>query len=86
MRIIGCDLYAHQQTVTTLDTRTGEVVKMTLTHEGSNVRKFYSTLPRPVCVGIEGTGSMPWFVNLMEELGIAALEDKIVQHAVDVVL
>ena len=53
-----------------LDTTTGEVVKMTLAHEGNNVREFYSTLPRPVRVGIEATGSMQWFVNLMEELGI----------------
>jgi transposase len=70
MRIIGCDLHARQQTVAMLDTTTGEVVKMTLTHEGNNVREFYSTLPRPVRVGIEATGSMMWFVNLMEELGI----------------
>ena len=70
MRIIGCDLHARQQTLAMLDTATGEVVNVTLTHEGSNVREFYSTLPRPVCVGIEATGSMQWFVNLMEELGI----------------
>ena len=70
MRIIGCDLHARQQTVAMLDTTTGEVVKMTLTHEGNNVREFYSTLPRPVRVGIEATGSMMWFVSLMEELGI----------------
>jgi transposase len=43
---------------------------MTLTHEGDNVREFYSSLPRPVRVGIEATGSMQWFVNLLEELGI----------------
>jgi hypothetical protein len=36
-----------------LDTTTGEIVNMTLTHEGNNVREFYSTLPRPVCVGIK---------------------------------
>jgi transposase len=53
-----------------LDTATGEVVKMTLTHEGNNVREFYSKLPRPARVGIEATGSMQWFVNRMEELGI----------------
>jgi len=53
-----------------LDTTTGEVVKMTLTHEGNNVREFYSTLPRPVRVGIEATGSMQWLVNRMEDLGI----------------
>jgi hypothetical protein len=64
MRIIGCDLHARQQTVAMLDTTTGEVVRMTLTHEGDNVRKFYSSLPHPVQVGIEATGSMQWFVIL----------------------
>src|ERR1700747_1253584 len=73
MRIIGCDLHARQQTVAMLDTTTGEVVSMTLKHEGNNVREFYSSLPRPVRVGIEATGSMQWFLNLMEELGIECL-------------
>jgi transposase len=70
MRIIGCDFHTRQQTLAMLDTETGEVVRMTLLHEGNNVREFYSMLPRPVRVGIEATGSMQWFVNLMEELGI----------------
>ena len=43
------------------------MVETTLEHENNNVREFYSTLPRPVRVGIEATGSMQWFVNLMEE-------------------
>jgi hypothetical protein len=42
-----------------LDTATGEVVKKTLTHEGNNVREFYSTLPRPVRVGIEANDGGP---------------------------
>src|SRR6201987_6551391 len=70
MRIIGCDLPARQQTLAMLDTETGEVVNLALMHEGNNVREFYSKLPRPVLVGIEATGSMHWFLNLMEELGI----------------
>jgi hypothetical protein len=45
-------------------------VNRTRAHEGNNVREFYSRLPGPVRVGIEATGSMKWFVNLMEELGI----------------
>jgi hypothetical protein len=53
-----------------LDIATRETVEKTLRHEVSEGREFYSTLPRPVCVGIEATGSMQWFVNLMEELGI----------------
>jgi transposase len=73
MRIIGCDLHARQQTLAMLDSATGEVVKTTLKHEGNNVREFYSKLPRPVRVGIEATGSMQWFVNLLEELGIECL-------------
>src|SRR6202158_2140586 len=73
MRIIGCDLHARQQAVAMLDTETGEVVSMTLKHEGNDVREFYSKLPRPARVGVEATGSMQWFVNLMEELGIDCL-------------
>ena len=61
MRIIGCDLHARQQTVAMLDTETGEVVSMTMKQEGNKVREFYSSLPRPVRVGIEATGSMQWF-------------------------
>jgi hypothetical protein len=53
-----------------LETTTGEVVNLTLMHEGDEVRELYSQLPRPVLVGIEATGSMQWFLNLMEELGI----------------
>ena len=71
MRIIGCDLHARQQTLAMLDPATGEVVHETLTHEGESVREFYSKLPGPVRVGIEATGSMKWFLLLMEELGIA---------------
>ena len=70
MRIIGCDLHTRQQTLAMLDTETGEVVNLTLMHEGDKVREFYSQLPRPVLVGIEATGSMHWFLNLMDELGI----------------
>ena len=73
MRIIGCDLHSRQQTLAMLDTATGEIEKTTLKHEENIVREFYSKLPRPVRVGIEATGSMQWFVNLMEELGIECL-------------
>ena len=45
-------------------------MNLTLMHEGEKVREFYSQLPRPVLVGMEATGSMHWFLNLMDELGI----------------
>ena len=70
MRIIGCDLHASQQTIAMLDCESGEVVERTLKHEGDTVRTFYASLPRPVIVGIEATGSMGWFLRLMAELDI----------------
>src|SRR3989449_10426584 len=70
MRIIGVDLHARQQTIAMLDTETGELVEKTVQHEAEKVREFYSALPGPVWVGIEATGSMPWFLKLMEDLGI----------------
>ena len=70
MRIIGCDLHASQQSVAMLDPETGETAEVTLKHEGDAVREFYAALPRPVIVGIEATGSMGWFLTLMEQIGI----------------
>lgn len=70
MRMIGCDLHASQQTIAMLDCATGEVVEKTLKHEADTVREFYAALPGPVVVGIEATGSMGWFLTLMDELAI----------------
>src|SRR5216683_691558 len=70
MKIIGCDLHTRQQSIAMLDRDTGEVVARTLTHEGEAVREFYGTLSRPVVVGLEATGSMGWFLRLMDDLGI----------------
>jgi transposase len=70
MRLIGCDLHASQQSIAMLDRDTGVVVEKTLTHEGGAVRDFYAAIPPPVVVGIEATGSMGWFLRLMEELAI----------------
>jgi transposase len=70
MRLIGCDLHASQQSIAILDRDTGEIVEKTLKHEGEAVREFYASMPPPVVVGIEATGSMGWFLRLMEELAI----------------
>jgi transposase len=70
MRIIGVDLHTRQQSIAMLDSETGEVVEETLEHQGEKVREFYSALPSPVLVGIEATGSMFWFLKLMQELKI----------------
>src|SRR5262249_409301 len=70
MRLIGCDLHASQQSIAMLDRDTGAVIEKTLKHEGEAVREFYASIPPPVVVGIEATGSMAWFLRLMEELAI----------------
>ena len=70
MRIIGCDLHAAQQTIAMLDRDSGEVVERTVKHEGTAVRDFYAGLPPPIVVGIEATGSMGWFLQMMGDLGI----------------
>jgi transposase len=70
MKIVGCDLHAKQQTIAMVDTDTGECIERTLSHEGSAVREFYAALGGPVVVGIEATGSMQWFLELLDELGI----------------
>jgi len=45
-----CDLHARQQTLAMLDTETGEVVNLTLMHEGNNVREFYFEASRGQCL------------------------------------
>jgi len=73
MQIIGADLHTRQQTIAMLDTDAGEVVERTLPHEAEKEREFYAALVGPVQVGIEATGSMHWFLELMEEWGIDRL-------------
>jgi transposase len=70
MQIIGVDLHTRQQRIAMLDTETGELVEKTLQHEGEAVREFYSALTGSVQVGLEASGSMHWFLELLEELGI----------------
>jgi transposase len=53
-----------------VDTETGEFTEKTLSHEGNEVREFYAALEGPVVVGIEATGAMRWFLELLEELEI----------------
>jgi transposase len=70
MKIVGCDLHAKQQTIAMVDLETGEFTEKTVAHEGSEVRDFYAALEGPVVVGIEATGAMQWFLELLEGLGI----------------
>jgi hypothetical protein len=53
-----------------LDRETWEVIEKALKHEAEPVREFYAALEAPVVVGLEATGSMGWFLQLLDELGI----------------
>src|SRR5262245_4780773 len=53
-----------------LDRDSAVIVEKTLKHQGETVRTFYASIPPTVVVGIEATGSMGWFLGLMEELAI----------------
>ena len=69
MKIVGCDLHARQQSIAMVDTQTGEFTEKTIPHGGNAVREFYAALDGPV-VGLEATGAMQWFLELLEELRI----------------
>jgi len=66
MKIVGCDLHAGQQSIAMVDTETGELTEKVWKHEGNAVREFYALLKGPVVVGIEATGAMQWFLELLE--------------------
>ena len=70
MKIVGVDLHARQQSIAMVDSETGEFSEKTISHEGSAVREFYASLEGPVMVGMEATGAMQWFLELLEKLGI----------------
>src|SRR5437763_9106407 len=69
MKIIGCDLRTRYQQIAMLDSDTGEVEERRLEHQNGEARAFYAALTGPVRVGIEATGSTPWFERMLRELG-----------------
>lgn len=69
MKIIGCDLHTRYQQIAMLDTETGEVTERRLEHKNGEARAFYGALAGAVRVGIEATGSTPWFEAMLRELG-----------------
>jgi len=52
-----------------LDTETGEITTRRLEHENGEAQGFYRSLPKGTRVGIEATGSTPWFERLLGECG-----------------
>lgn len=69
MTLVGVDLHTRNQSVTVLDTTTGELQELRLRHDGDAVERFYAALQPPVTVAIESTGYALWFHALMQRLG-----------------
>jgi transposase len=69
MMIIGCDFHPRFQQIAFVDTETGEYGERRLSHR-EEAEGFYRGLAgRAVRVGVEASGGMDWFRQLLAELG-----------------
>jgi transposase len=69
MRLVGVDLHTRDESIAMVDTTSGELQELRITHEGDSVERFYAALPAPATVAIESTGYAIWFHALMRRLG-----------------
>jgi transposase len=69
MQIVGCDFHPGHQQVCLLDTSTGEVRELKLSHADGQAEQFYGGLSEPALVGMEAVGNSLWFEQLVERLG-----------------
>ena len=69
MKIIGCDFHPSFQQIAMVDTETGEVRELKLSHSNGEAQGFYKSLRGEVLVGVESTGNMRWFQRLLAHLG-----------------
>lgn len=69
MKIIGCDYHPAWQQVAVLDNETGEIEELKLSHADEEAERFYGALQKPARVGIEATGNIQWFLDLLQRLG-----------------
>jgi len=68
MLIIGCDFHTRYQQIAMMDEATGGLVERRLEHQSGEAHAFYRSLPKPVRVGGEATGTLHWFERLLAEL------------------
>lgn len=69
MKIVGCDFHPGQQQVSMMDTETGEVREMKLSHADGEAERFYGELEAPALIGMEAVGNSLWFERMMERMG-----------------
>ena len=67
---IGVDFHPHQQTVASCDTRDGEIRFLTFKHsDRSMIQSFYGGLGEAAVIGVEATGGLVWFEEMIFENG-----------------
>jgi len=67
---IGVDFHPHQQTIAYCDTGDGEIRFLTLKHSDKPaILSFYQGLKRPAVIGVEATGGLDWFEEMIFENG-----------------
>lgn len=65
---IGVDFHPHQQTVACCDTGDGEIRFLTFKHSDKpTIEKFYREVERPAVIGVEATGGLDWFEEMIFE-------------------
>lgn len=69
MKIVGCDFHPGHQQIAVVDTVTGEVEELKLSHADGQAERFYRTLEAPALIGMESVGNSLWFERLAEGLG-----------------
>lgn len=70
MRVyIGVDFHARQQTVSYLKTEDGEIHQCKLDHGKDDIAGFYRQFSGEVVVGIEASGYIEWFEEMLESIG-----------------
>jgi len=68
--VIGCDFHPSFERIAMVDTRTGELIRKTLTHADDEARRFYQSLRgQKIVVGIESCGNTGWFEQMLAEMG-----------------
>lgn len=67
---IGVDFHPHQQTVASCDTNDGEIRFLTFKHsDKSAIDNFYRGLREPAVIGVEATGGLDWYEEMIFEKG-----------------
>lgn len=67
---IGVDFHPHQQTVASCDTSDGEIRFLTFKHSDRRaIQRFYRELQEPAVIGVEATGGLDWFEEMIFENG-----------------